>query len=97
MAYFDQLLGGFFGSLKKRIEKQIEKYIENYVKKILTTVAWTSAGVVMLLAGMLYVLQGIIIYLGELMPMYLSWAIVGIIIIMTGIILLMHARSRFQN
>jgi hypothetical protein len=89
-SFIAQILDGLFGGIKRSIEKQID----DYVRKIINTLVLSLVGIVLLSAGMIFALQGVIILLGEFMPIWLSWSVVGIIITLVGIILLMSVRRR---
>jgi len=89
-SFIERILDGLFGGIRRSIEKQID----DYVRKVINTLILSLVGIVLLSAGLIFVLQGLILLLGEFMPIWLSWSFVGIIIVLVGVIALMSARKR---
>ena len=65
----------------------ITQYVERVVKRILRLVGLALAGVVIALLGLGFLAVGVVKWFSILMPGWLAWAIVGIILLLLGLVL----------
>lgn len=86
----ERLMDSIFGSIRKSVERQIDEY----VRKLMRILALTIVGVVLVSAGLVFILRGIVVFLGELMPIWLAWSMVGIIVVLIGGIAFLSVRRR---
>jgi len=63
----------------------ITKPAERFVKRLARSVGLIIAGMVIALIGIAFVAVGAVKWLSALMPAWLAWAIVGIILLLIGI------------
>jgi len=63
----------------------ITKPAERFVKRVARSVGLILAGIVIALIGVAFVSVGAVKWLSALMPAWLAWAIVGIMLLLIGI------------
>ena len=63
----------------------VAKPVERFVKRLVRSVALILAGIAMALIGIAFVAVGAVRWLGALMPTWLAWAIVGIVLMLIGV------------
>lgn len=67
----------------------ITKPAERFVKRLARSVGLILAGIVIGLIGIAFVAVGAVKWLSILMPAWLAWVIVGIVLLLIGIIVTM--------
>jgi len=72
----------------------IGKFIERTVKRALRTVALIVSGVVVAFLGVAFLAVGAVKWLAILVPSWLAWTIIGIILLLLGVTLASLASSR---
>jgi hypothetical protein len=65
----------------------VVKSAERFVKRALRMVAMALAGVIIAVLGVAFLAVGAVKWFSILMPNWLAWAIVGIILLLVGIVL----------
>ena len=65
----------------------VMKGAERFLKRMLRMVAMALAGVVIAVLGVAFLAVGAVKWFSILMPNWLAWAIVGIILLLLGIVL----------
>lgn len=70
---------------------RITKSVQRFVKRTLRLAALILAGVVVTLLGVLFLAVGVVKWLAILVPSWLAWVIVGIIIFLLGLALMLLA------
>jgi branched-subunit amino acid permease len=61
--------------------------IEDYSKKLVRTLAMILGGVMIALLGILVIAVGVIKWLSQIVPPWLSWVVVGIVLLLIGVLL----------
>ena len=61
--------------------------IEHYSKKLVRTLAMILGGVMVALLGILVIAVGVIKWLSQIMPPWLSWIVIGIVLLLIGALL----------
>ena len=80
--------------LLEEAEKAIRKRVDKYVQEITRTILIAMVGAVMLAGGIIFILIGATKYLSTIMPSWLAWGLIGIIMALTGTIAFMSVRRR---
>jgi len=62
------------------------KYIDRQIKRILRVAGFYAAGLAVALIGLVFLAVGVVKWLTTIMPSWLAWLIVGIIMILLGIV-----------
>lgn len=63
----------------------VAKPVEHFVKRLVRSVALILGGIVIAVIGIAFVAVGAVRWLSALMPTWLAWAIVGIILLLIGV------------
>lgn len=61
--------------------------IEHYSKKLVRTLAMILGGVMIVLLGIIVIAVGVIKWLSQIVPPWLSWVVVGIVLLLVGVLL----------
>ena len=61
------------------------KPVERFIKGLARSIGLVLAGIVIAIIGVAFVAVGVVRWLSALMPSWLAWAIVGIILLLIGI------------
>ena len=61
--------------------------IEHYSKRLVRTLAMILGGVMVALLGILVIAVGVIKWLSQIMPPWLSWIVIGIVLLLIGALL----------
>jgi hypothetical protein len=75
----------------------VRKSVERFVKRVIRVVALALAGVVVAVMGIAFASFGIVKWLSNLMPGWLAWLIVGMILFLLGIALTLMAMVTSRN
>jgi len=65
----------------------LSRYAERFFKRVLRLAGLFVAGVVVALIGVAFLAVGVVKWLTALVPSWLAWLIVGIILLLLGIVL----------
>lgn len=63
----------------------VAKPVEHFVKRLVRSVALIMGGIVIAVIGIAFVAVGAVRWLSSLMPTWLAWAIVGIMLLLIGV------------
>ena len=63
----------------------VAKPVEHFVKRLVRSVALIMGGIVIAVLGIAFVAVGAVRWLSTLMPTWLAWAIVGIMLLLIGV------------
>ncbi len=63
----------------------VAKPVEHFVKRLVRSVALIMGGIVIAVIGIAFVAVGAVRWLSTLMPTWLAWAIVGIMLLLIGV------------
>ena len=87
--FLNAILKKISSTILAEAQEAIGGYVKDKIKRVLKTIAVAVTGIVLLVAGVIFVCVGLIRYLGSIVPSWLAWTIVGIIVAMIGLILLL--------
>jgi hypothetical protein len=65
----------------------VAKSVERFIKRVLRMIAMVLAGVVIAVLGVAFLAVGAVKWFSILMPTWLAWALVGIILLLVGVVL----------
>ena len=85
------LLERILSAISSRIIGGVAKSAERLVKRALRLLAMALAGVLIASLGISFIAVGAVKWLANLMPSWLAWAIVGIVLLLLGIVLMLGA------
>ena len=91
-----RLVDHLLDPLMDEVEKAVRKRVDKYVQEITKTILVAMVGAVMLAGGLIFVLIGTTKYLSTIMPSWLAWGLIGIIMALTGTIAFMSVRRRYN-
>jgi amino acid transporter len=91
---WSRIVERLLGPLLDEVEKTVRKRVDKYVQEITRTILIAMVGAVMLAGGLIFVLIGVTKGLSTIMPSWLAWGLIGIIMALIGIIAFMSARRR---
>lgn len=63
----------------------VAKPVEHFVKRLVRSVALIMGGIVIAVIGIAFVAVGAVRWLSTLMPTWLAWAIVGVMLLLIGV------------
>ncbi len=75
----------------------VVKPAEHFVKRLVRSVALILGGIVIALIGIAFVAVGAVRWLSGLMPTWLAWAIVGIMLLLIGVTITTTAYASGRN
>jgi preprotein translocase subunit SecD len=73
-------------ALKRTLSSVVES-VERFVKRALRTVVMALAGITIAVLGIAFLAVGAVKWFSILMPNWLAWSIVGIILLLIGVVL----------
>ena len=74
-------------ALVQRALGSLSRYAERFMKRIVRLVGLFLAGIVVALIGVAFLAVGAVKWLAVLLPSWLAWLIVGIILLLLGVVL----------
>jgi len=77
--------------LMERALGGVNRYIDRIVKRLLRLAGLYIAGVVVILLGVAFVAVGVVKWLTLIIPNWLAWTLVGIILFLFGLVLALTA------
>jgi hypothetical protein len=83
-----------FDPMMDEFEAAIRKRVDSYMKEITKMFLVSIVGAVFVAGGLLFLFIGIIKLLSTLMPNWVAWAIVGIMMALIGALAFMSMRKR---
>lgn len=75
----------------------VAKPVERFLKRLVRSLALILGGIVIALIGIAFVAVGAVRWLSGLMPAWLAWLIVGIMLLLIGIIVTTTAYASGRN
>jgi fatty acid desaturase len=75
----------------------VAKPVERFLKRLVRSLALILGGIVIALIGIAFVAVGAVRWLSGLMPTWLAWLIVGIMLLLIGIIVTTTAYASGRN
>ena len=83
-----------FQEILRRTLGKLSESIERSIKRAIRLAAMAFAGIIVALLGLTFLTVGIIKWLTLLMPNWLAWMLVGIIILLAGVSLTLASVNR---
>ena len=83
-----------FQEIIRRTLGKLSESIERSIKRAIRLAAMAFAGIIVALLGLTFLTVGIIKWLTLLMPNWLAWMLVGIIILLAGVSLTLASVNR---
>ena len=83
-----------FQEIIRRTLGKLSESIERSIKRAIRLAAMAFAGIIVALLGLTFLTVGIIKWLTLLMPNWLAWMLVGIIILLAGVSLTLASINR---
>jgi hypothetical protein len=75
----------------------VAKPVEHFVKRLVRSVALILGGIVIAVIGIAFVAVGAVRWLSGLMPTWLAWAIIGIMLLLIGVTVTTTAYASGRN
>ncbi len=85
----DAILKKIYSSILGQAQDAVGGYVKDKIKQVLRAIAVAVTGIVLLAAGIIFFCVGLIGYLSPIIPSWLAWTVVGIIVAMVGLVLLL--------
>jgi len=81
------LLEALVRAIVERALGGLNRYFERIVKRILRAAGLYIAGLVVALAGLIFLAIGVVKWLAMMVPSWLAWLIVGLVMFLLGVVL----------
>jgi len=81
------LLEALVRAVAERALGGLNRYFERIVKRILRAAGLYIAGLVVALAGLIFLAIGVVKWLAMIVPSWLAWLIVGLVMFLLGVVL----------
>jgi hypothetical protein len=78
-------------AVAERAMGTVTKYIERIVRRILRLAALYIVGLFIALVGLIFLAIGVVRWLALIVPAWMAWVIVGIIMLLLGIVFVLAA------
>ena len=83
------LLEALVRAIVERALGGLNRYFERIVKRILRAAGLYIAGLVVALAGLIFLAIGVVKWLAMIVPSWLAWLIVGLVMFLLGVVLVL--------
>jgi len=83
------LLEALVRAIVERALGGLNRYFERIVKRILRAAGLYIAGLVVALAGLVFLAIGVVKWLAMIVPSWLAWLIVGLVMFLLGVVLVL--------
>ena len=87
--FLNAILKKISSTVLSEAREAVGGYVKEKIKQVLKTIAVAVAAIVFLSTGVIFVCVGLIRYLSLIVPSWLAWIFVGIIVAMIGLLLLL--------
>jgi len=81
------LLEALVRAIIERALGGLNRYVERIMKRILRVAGLYIAGLVVSLAGLVFLAIGVVKWLAMIVPSWLAWLIVGLVMFLLGVVL----------
>lgn len=81
------LLEALVRAIIERALGGLNRYVERIMKRILRVAGLYIAGLVVSLAGLIFLAVGVVKWLAMIVPSWLAWLIVGLVMFLLGVVL----------
>jgi len=85
------LLETIFRAVAQRTMGTVTKYIERIVRRALRLAGLYVAGLLIAIIGLIFLAIGVVNWLAMIVPSWLAWLIVGIIMLLLGVVFVLAA------
>jgi len=83
------LLEALVRAIVERALGGLNRYFERILKRVLRVVGLYVAGLVIALAGLTFLTIGVVKWLAMIVPSWLAWLIVGLVMFLLGVVLVL--------
>jgi len=87
--FLNAILKKISSTVLSEAREAVGGYVKEKIKQVLKTIAVAVAAIVFLSTGVIFVCVGLIRYLSLIVPSWLAWIFVGIIVAMIGLLLIL--------
>jgi len=95
--FLNAILKKIYSTILAEAQEAVGGYVKGKIKQVLRTIAVAVTAVVFLAAGAIFICIGLIRYLSLIVPLWLAWIFVGIIVAMIGLLLLLVSLLSFKT
>jgi hypothetical protein len=85
------LLETIFRAVAQRTMGTVTKYIERIVRRALRLAGLYVAGLLIAIIGLVFLAIGVVKWLAMIVPSWLAWLIIGIIMLLLGVVFVLAA------
>ncbi|MGA2238102.1 MAG: phage holin family protein [Candidatus Bathyarchaeia archaeon] len=85
------LLETIVHAVAQRTMGTVTKYVERIVRRALRLVGLYAAGLLIAIIGLIFLAIGVVKWLAIIVPSWLAWLIVGIIMLLLGVVFVLAA------
>jgi len=85
------LLETIVRAVAQRTMGTVTKYIERVVRRVLRLAGLYVAGLLIAIIGLIFLAIGVVKWLAMIVPSWLAWLIVGIIMLLLGVVFVLAA------
>ena len=82
------LLETMVRAVAQRAMGTVTKYVERVVRRVLRLAGVYIAGLLIAIIGLIFLAIGVVKWLATIVPSWLAWLIVGIIMLLLGVVIL---------
>jgi len=87
--FLNAILKKISSTVLSEAREAVGGYVKGKIKQVLKTIAVALAAIVFLSTGVIFICFGLIRYLSLIVPSWLAWIFMGIIVAMIGLLLLL--------
>jgi len=87
--FLNAILKKIYSTILAEAQEAVGGYVKDKIKQVLKMIAVAVTATVLLAAGVIFVCVGLIRYLSLIVPSWLAWIFVGVIVAMIGLLLLL--------
>jgi uncharacterized protein involved in cysteine biosynthesis len=85
------LLETFLRAVGQRTLGAVTKYVERVVRRALRLAGLYAAGLLIAIIGLIFLAIGIVKWLAMIVPSWLAWLMVGIVMLLLGVVFVLAA------
>jgi len=87
--FLNAILKKISSTILSEAQEAVGGYVKDKIKQVLKTIAVAVTAIVFLATGVIFICVGLIRYLSLIVPSWLAWIFIGIIVAMIGLLLLL--------
>ncbi len=78
-------------AVSQRAMGAVTKYVERVVRRVLRLAGLYAAGILIAVIGLVFFAIGVVKWLAIMVPSWLAWLIVGVIVLLVGVVFVLAA------